>query len=142
MAVIDIVNGAASSVTEASPSRSRPRMARRVGSARAANTSSTARGSERLYRTIRFSIESAQASPRLARHWCVCGGVGNEQEVPGAVQVLGKRRRANGGRQPRPAQEAMGLWMAWMEKAGPALVDPGSPLGEATELPSVAGQPS
>ena len=43
---------------------------------------------------------------------------------------------------PDQAQEAMGLWMAWMEKAGPALVDPGSPLGEATEVPSVAGQPS
>jgi hypothetical protein len=41
---------------------------------------------------------------------------------------------------PDQAQEAMGLWMAWMEKAGPALVDPGSPLGEATEVPSVAGQ--
>jgi len=43
---------------------------------------------------------------------------------------------------PDQAQEAMGLWMVWMEKAGPALVDPGSPLGEATEVPSVAGQPS
>jgi len=29
-----------------------------------------------------------------------------------------------------------------MEKIGPALVDPGSPLGEATEVPSVTGQPS
>jgi len=42
---------------------------------------------------------------------------------------------------PGQAQEAMRQWMAWMEKAGPALVDPGSPLGEATELPPVAGQP-
>jgi hypothetical protein len=41
---------------------------------------------------------------------------------------------------PDQAQEAMGLWMAWMEKAGPALVDPGSPLGESTELPSVTDQ--
>jgi len=41
---------------------------------------------------------------------------------------------------PDQAQEAMGLWMEWMEQAGPALVDPGSPLGETTELPPVAGQ--
>src|ERR1700748_1478638 len=41
---------------------------------------------------------------------------------------------------PEQAQEAMGLWMAWMENAGPALADPGSPLGEATELPSGGGQ--
>jgi len=41
---------------------------------------------------------------------------------------------------PDQAQEAMGLWMAWMEKAGPALVDPGSPLGEAIEVPSVPGR--
>ena len=41
---------------------------------------------------------------------------------------------------PEQAQEAMGLWMAWMEQAGPALADPGSPLGNATELPSAAGQ--
>ena len=42
---------------------------------------------------------------------------------------------------PDQAQEAMGLWMAWMEKAGPALVDPGSPLGEATEVPATADHP-
>lgn len=34
----------------------------------------------------------------------------------------------------------MGLWMAWMEKAGPAIVDGGSPLGDPTVLPSNGGQ--
>jgi hypothetical protein len=41
---------------------------------------------------------------------------------------------------PAAAQEAMGLWMAWMEKAGPAIVDGGSPLGDPTVLPSGGGQ--
>lgn len=41
---------------------------------------------------------------------------------------------------PAAAQEAMGLWMAWMEKAGPAIVDGGSPLGDPTVLPSSGGQ--
>ena len=41
---------------------------------------------------------------------------------------------------PAAAQEAMGLWMAWMEKAGPAIVDGGSPLGDPTVLPSDGGQ--
>jgi hypothetical protein len=41
---------------------------------------------------------------------------------------------------PAAAQEAMGLWMAWMEKAGPALVDGGSPLGAPAVLPPDAGQ--
>jgi len=36
---------------------------------------------------------------------------------------------------PAAAQEAMGLWMAWMEKAGPAIVDGGSPLGDPTAQP-------
>ena len=40
---------------------------------------------------------------------------------------------------PAAAQEAMGLWMAWMEKAGPAIVDGGSPLGDPTVLPSDGG---
>ena len=40
---------------------------------------------------------------------------------------------------PAAAQEAMGLWMAWMEKAGPAIVDGGSPLGDPTVLPSGQG---
>lgn len=40
---------------------------------------------------------------------------------------------------PEQAQEAMGLWMAWFEKAGPALVDAGNPLGDATEVPSAGG---
>ena len=44
------------------------------------------------------------------------------------------------GGDPAQAEAAMGLWMAWMEKCGPALVDPGSPLGEATEVPSVAAR--
>jgi hypothetical protein len=41
---------------------------------------------------------------------------------------------------PAAAREAMGLWMAWMEKAGPALVDGGSPLGDPTVLPADGGQ--
>jgi hypothetical protein len=41
---------------------------------------------------------------------------------------------------PAAAQEAMGMWMAWMEKAGPAIVDGGSPLGDPTVLPSNGGQ--
>jgi hypothetical protein len=38
--------------------------------------------------------------------------------------------------EPTQVEESMGLWMAWMEKAGPALVDPGSPVGDVTELPA------
>ena len=41
---------------------------------------------------------------------------------------------------PAAAQEAMGLWMAWMEKAGPAIVDGGSPLGDPAVLPPDGGQ--
>jgi hypothetical protein len=41
---------------------------------------------------------------------------------------------------PAAAQEAMGLWMAWMDKAGPAIVDGGSPLGDPMVLPSNGGQ--
>ena len=41
---------------------------------------------------------------------------------------------------PAAAQEAMGLWMAWMEKACPAIVDGGSPLGDPMMLPPDAGQ--
>jgi len=33
----------------------------------------------------------------------------------------------------------MGLWMAWMEKARPAIVDGGSPLGDPTVWPSDRG---
>lgn len=44
------------------------------------------------------------------------------------------------GGDPAAAQEAMGLWMAWMEKAGPAIVDGGSPLGGPTVLPSNGSQ--
>jgi|SRR5690242_9187499 len=32
---------------------------------------------------------------------------------------------------PEQAQEGMALWMKWAEKAGPALVDLGSPLGKS-----------
>ena len=41
---------------------------------------------------------------------------------------------------PAAAQEAMGLWIAWMQNAGPAIVDGGSPLGDPTVLPSNGGQ--
>jgi hypothetical protein len=43
---------------------------------------------------------------------------------------------------PAQAEASMGLWMTWMEKAGSALVDPGSPLGDGTELPSSGTRPS
>ena len=39
---------------------------------------------------------------------------------------------------PEQAQEAMSLWMKWAEKAGPALVDLGSPLGKSQLTPSGA----
>jgi hypothetical protein len=39
---------------------------------------------------------------------------------------------------PEQAQEGMALWMKWAEKAGPALVDLGSPVGESQLLPSGA----
>jgi hypothetical protein len=39
---------------------------------------------------------------------------------------------------PEQAQEAMGLWMKWAEKAGPALVDLGSPLGNSLLTPNGA----
>jgi hypothetical protein len=40
---------------------------------------------------------------------------------------------------PAQAEQAMGLWVAWMKNVGPALVDPGSPLGAETELPPTGG---
>src|SRR5689334_19741323 len=115
MAVIDTLNGAASSLTEDSPSRSRPRMARRVGSARAANTSSTARGSERLYRTMWFSIESARRRPGLC-----ATGVYEEMSAMSKKFLVLYKSSASAAEQmaagsPDQAQEAMGLWMAWME---------------------------
>ena len=36
---------------------------------------------------------------------------------------------------PEQAQEGMGLWMKWFGQVGPALVDGGSPLGNAQTLP-------
>jgi len=35
---------------------------------------------------------------------------------------------------PEQAQEGMQLWMKWAEKAGPALIDLGSPLGNSTTV--------
>jgi hypothetical protein len=37
---------------------------------------------------------------------------------------------------PEQAQEGMQMWMRWAEKAGPALVDLGSPLGGSAFVPS------
>src|SRR4051812_34367774 len=36
------------------------------------------------------------------------------------------------------AQEGMAMWMRWAEKAGPAVVDLGSPLGGSRFVPSGA----
>lgn len=37
---------------------------------------------------------------------------------------------------PEQAQEGMAMWMKWAEKAGPALVDLGSPIGKSQTLPT------
>jgi hypothetical protein len=39
---------------------------------------------------------------------------------------------------PEQAQEGMAAWMRWAEKAGPAVVDLGSPLGGSQLLPAGA----
>ena len=39
---------------------------------------------------------------------------------------------------PEQAQEGMAMWMRWAEKAGPAIVDLGSPLGASHSVPSGA----
>src|SRR4051812_4254242 len=39
---------------------------------------------------------------------------------------------------PEQAQEGMAMWMRWAEKAGPAIVDLGSPLGASQLVPSGA----
>src|SRR4051795_7106512 len=39
---------------------------------------------------------------------------------------------------PEQAQEGMQMWMKWAEKAGPALVDLGSPIGKSQTLPGGA----
>jgi hypothetical protein len=39
---------------------------------------------------------------------------------------------------PEQAQEGMALWMKWFEKTGPALIDFGSPVGNAQTLPGSA----
>ena len=39
---------------------------------------------------------------------------------------------------PEQAQEGMAMWMRWAEKAGPAIVDLGSPLGASHAVPSGA----
>ncbi len=39
------------------------------------------------------------------------------------------------GASPEQAQEGMAMWMKWAEKAGPALVDLGSPIGKSQTLP-------
>lgn len=39
---------------------------------------------------------------------------------------------------PEQAQEGMAMWMRWAEKAGPAIVDLGSPLGASHAVPSAA----
>jgi hypothetical protein len=36
---------------------------------------------------------------------------------------------------PEQAREGMAMWMKWAEKAGPALVDLGSPLGRSRLVP-------
>jgi hypothetical protein len=39
---------------------------------------------------------------------------------------------------PEQAQEGMAMWMRWAEKAGPAIVDLGSPLGNSRFVPAGA----
>jgi hypothetical protein len=39
---------------------------------------------------------------------------------------------------PEQAQEGMAMWMRWAEKAGPAVVDLGSPVGGSQLVPSGA----
>jgi hypothetical protein len=39
---------------------------------------------------------------------------------------------------PEQAQAGMDMWMRWAEKAGPAVVDLGSPLGSSRLIPSGA----
>jgi hypothetical protein len=39
---------------------------------------------------------------------------------------------------PDQAQEGMEMWMRWAEKAGPAVLDLGSPLGSSRLVPSSA----
>jgi hypothetical protein len=43
---------------------------------------------------------------------------------------------------PEQAQEGMAMWMRWAEKAGPAVVDLGSPLGASRLVPSGADIPT
>jgi hypothetical protein len=43
---------------------------------------------------------------------------------------------------PEQAQEGMAAWMRWSEKAGPAIVDLGSPLGNPRLVPSGAADGS
>jgi hypothetical protein len=40
---------------------------------------------------------------------------------------------------PEQAQEGMAAWMRWSEKAGPAIVDLGSPLGNSRVVPTGSG---
>ena len=40
------------------------------------------------------------------------------------------------GATPEQAQEGMAMWMRWAEKAGPAIVDFGSPVGGSQTLPT------
>jgi hypothetical protein len=39
---------------------------------------------------------------------------------------------------PEQAQEGMAAWMRWAEKAGPAILDLGSPLGNSRVVPEAA----
>ena len=41
---------------------------------------------------------------------------------------------------PDQAQEGMAAWMRWAEKAGPALVDLGSPVGNSRFVPDAAAE--
>jgi hypothetical protein len=43
---------------------------------------------------------------------------------------------------PEQQQAGMGTWMAWMQNAGPALVDGGAPLGKTLRVTSATASPS
>src|ERR1700751_1384807 len=91
-----------------------------------------------------FSIECSRAPAAPAVHGApedlgVCGGFAvTKFLVLYKSSATAAEQMAAGD--PAAAQEAMGLWMAWMEKAGPAIVGGGRPLGGPAVLPPDGGQ--
>src|SRR4051812_35101387 len=86
MAGCDILNGATSSFTEACPARSRARIARRVGSARAENAASSVGMTSIMIRLYNFIVIVKPLSQRACRE-------GWEDPCPDA-RMSPKRRRS------------------------------------------------